>query len=416
MIRRTAIALASALLTLWAIATGTFLLMEHAPGGPLSGERRLEPAVEAANLAGLGLADLVRAPCDGLLRQLIAEDAEVEPGAAAGVVGGAGEGCTVKPGRGGTVLLALAVPGDAVRLDQPLLAVRPPLWTRYVHAMAALARLDLGVTYTSRGERTVRENLADGLPVSMAIGGLALAFATLFGIPLGLWAAARRGSLGDRLLAALSTAAVSVPAIVLGPFLMYLLAIRFRVFRPGGLEGPMDLVLPAMTLGLILAGVFQRMTRAGASSFLEGSVAFALRARGIPERRVVGVHALRHAAIPMLGYLPPAVASLLTGSVVVETVFHLPGVARYLVGAALNRDHPMVMGVVLTYSVLLVACTALADVVHPWLDPRLRAAGRSGRDGGAGSADADPASSETMRTDRVPEGDRSRTPPDGGAP
>jgi oligopeptide transport system permease protein len=375
MFRRTATALASALITLWAIATGTFLLMEHAPGGPLSGERRLEPTVEAANLARLGLAELVRSPCDGLLRQLIAEDAEVEAGGPAGVVGGAGEGCLVQPDRGGTVLLALAVPGDTVRQDQPLLAVRLPLWTRYARSMGALARMDLGVTFTSRGERTVRENLADGLPVSMAIGGLALAFAVLLGIPFGLWAAARRGSVGDRLLGALSTAAVSVPAIVLGPFLLYMLAIRFRVFRPGGLEGIQDLVLPAMTLGLILAGVLQRMTRAGASSFLEGPIAFGLRARGIPERRVVGVHALRHAAIPMLGFLPPAVASLLTGSVVVETVFHLPGVARYLVGAALNRDHPMVMGVVLTYSVLLVVCTAIADLAHPVLDPRLRPGG-----------------------------------------
>ncbi len=378
MIRRIAKVLASSLVTLWAIATGTFLLMENAPGGPLSGERRLEPAVEAANLAQMGLADLVRAPCDGTLRDVEVQGAEASPDAAAGTVDGPDGACELRPGRGGTVLLALAQAGEKVRRNQPVLAVRPSLATRYARMMGALARLDLGVTYGSRGERTVRENLADGLPVSMAVGGLALAFAMLLGVPLGLWAATRRGTWADRLLAAASTAAVSTPAIVLGPFLMYLLAIRFRVFRPGGLEGPSDLVLPALTLGLVLAAVFQRMTRAGASTFLESPVAFALRARGLRERRVVGIHALRHAAIPMLGFLPPALASLLTGSVVVETVFHLPGVARYLVGAALNRDHPMVMGVVLTYSVLLVAATALADLLHPVLDPRLRG-GRDAR-------------------------------------
>lgn len=401
MMLRTLKKLASALLTLWAIATGTFLLMEHAPGGPLSGERRLEPAVEAANLARLGLAELVRAPCDGTLAERAGEGAEVGAGETVGAIDAPGGRCEVRLQRGGTVLLVLATPGDAVRRDQPLLALRPPLWTRYLNAMGVLARLDLGVTYTSRGERTVRENLAEGLPVSMAVGGLALLIAALVGIPLGLWAAARRGSVADRLLAAASTAGVSVPTIVLGPFLLYLLAIRFRVFRPGGLDGPSDLVLPALTLALILAAVLQRMSRAGASSFLEGPVAFALRTRGIPERRLVGVHALRHAAIPMLGYLPPAVASVLTGSIVVETVFHLPGVARYLVGAALNRDHPMVLGVVLTYSVLLVACTTLADLLHPVLDPRVR---EHGSVGAGGEMDDRATGSGVPDTDVLPPG------------
>jgi oligopeptide transport system permease protein len=391
MIRRTAWAVGSALITLWAIATGTFLLMEHAPGGPAGDERRLPPSVEAANLASLGLADMVRAPCDGRVDALPGQGVRVAKGTnIAGIRGETGDGCDVAPDRGGTILLVLAEPGEMMRAGQPILAIQPSAWSRYVRSMGAIARLDLGVTYTSRGERTVRENLADGLPVSIAVGALALLIAMCLGIPAGLLAAARRGTWSDRVLSAMATAGVSVPAIVLGPFLLYAFAIRGRIFRPGGLEGPADLILPAATLGLILAGVFQRMTRAGAAGFLEGPVAWSLRTRGIRESRILGVHGLRHAAIPMLGFLPPAIASLLTGSVVVETLFNLPGVARYLVGAALNRDHPMVMGVVLTYSVLLVTLTALAEILHPILDPRLRALGTTDERADLGSGTAGP--------------------------
>ncbi|MBM4395224.1 MAG: ABC transporter permease [Deltaproteobacteria bacterium] len=329
---RAARTLLSAIVTLWAIATGTFLLMEHAPGGPESGERRLPPEVEAANLVRLGLADAVTGPC--------------------------AEG-----------------PGECTRVE------RRPMLRRYVAMLGAIATFDLGFTYTSRGERTVRENLSEGLPVSAAVGGLALLFALLAGVPLGLYAASRGGGRADRLLAALATAGVSVPAIVLGPLLLYLFAIRLRLFPVGGLDSPASLVLPSATLGLILASVLQRMTRAGAAGFLEGPVAKALAARGLPRARLLGVHALRHAAIPMLGYLPPAVAALLTGSVVIETVFDLPGIARHLIGAAVNRDHPMVMGVVLAYSTLLVALTTASELLLPVVDPRLRGPARTGDEG-----------------------------------
>lgn len=382
MIPRIARTIGSAALTMWAIATGTFLLMEHAPGGPASADRRLDPAVEAANLVRLGLAEPVVAPCSGRLGNLPEPGDPVEAGEPILHIEG-GEGtCTAEIPGSGTVLLRLADASDPVRAGQTVLMVRPGWPARYARFLVSIATLDLGVTLTSRGERTVRENLADGLPVSASVGGLALLVAFVLGIPGGLLAASRRGTWTDRVLTALATAAVSTPAIVLGPILLYLFAIRLHVFRPGGLVSPADLVLPATTLGIVLAGVIQRMTRAGAAGFLEGRPVDHLRARGLTWRRILGIHALRHAAIPALGYLPPAVASLLTGSVVVEQVFNLPGISRFLVGAALNRDHPMVLGVVLTYSLLLVACTTLAELLHPVVDPRLRT-GAGLSDGGA---------------------------------
>lgn len=360
-------------LTLWAIATGTFFLMEHAPGGPGSAERRLDPLVEASNLAHLGLADLVRAPCDGVLEAGVGEGESLPTGGEVARIRGE-RACIATAQRSGVVSLTLVRSGEAVRSGEVLAVIRPSLWVRYVRAMVSIVTLDLGVTYSSQGERTVRETLARSLPVSAAVGALALLIAAALGIPAGLLAAARQGTWLDRLLVTLATAQVSVPAIVLGPFLLYLFAVRFPICSPGGLERGSDLILPAATLGLIVAGVMQRMTRAGASGFLRGATAFHLRARGLSTWRLLGIHALRHAAIPMLGYVPPVVAGLLSGSLIVERVFQLPGLSRHLVGAALNRDYPLVMGVVLLYSAILVILTNVASWLQPVLDPRLRAA------------------------------------------
>ncbi len=371
MLIRASKAIASALLTLWAIATGTFLLIEHAPGGPASAERRLEPEVEAANLARMGLVDLLLAPCAGVLRDVPSTGTEIDAGAPAGHIDGATGGCPLVAGQGGDVQIVLAHDGQTVGAGQMVAAVQRPGIRRYLSTMASIATLDLGVTFTSRGERTVRENLAQGLPISAAVGAAALLIALLLGIPLGLIGAARAGAWPDRMLAVLATAGVSVPAIVLGPLLLYLFALRIPIFPVSGFGSTASLFLPAATLGLILASILQRMTRAGAVDFLQGPVAVSLASRGLRGRRILLVHALRHAAIPMLGYLPPAVAALLTGSIVVETVFNLPGVSHYLVGAAINRDHPMVMGVVLAYSALLVVLNTLAEVLMPIVDPRV---------------------------------------------
>lgn len=373
MFRRLAYSLLQPLVTLWAIASGTFILMEYAPGGPSSQERRLDPLTEASNLARIGLADLILAPCDGTWTPHKTVGVPLAPGEKIGHIYGP-RPCDVFSPRGGHLLLVLTKEGETVRSGQILAALRPSALLRYVRTMASLLRLDLGVTYSSRGARTVAQNIADGLPVSALVGSVALFIAMLLGIPQGLISAAKRGSALDKVLALLATAQISVPAIVLGPLLLYLLAVRHPIFSPGGLAGPSDLLLPSFTLGFILAGLLARMVRASASDFLASPVATTLYARGLTPIRVLGVHALRHATIPMLGYLPPLVASLMTGSIVVERVFNLPGVARYLIDAALSRDHPMVMGVVLLYSAILVFLTTLASALHPLVDPRLKVA------------------------------------------
>lgn len=354
MIRRILKSATAVIITLWAIATGTFLLMETAPGGPESSQKRLDPIVSAHNLAALGLVDLVHSPCDGV--------------AGIGAEIACGDRIERPPESPFSVLVEK---GQQVVKGQIVATTRPPLMVRYLKTMGRIAVFDLGITYSSGGERTVRENLADGLPVSAAVGGLALLFAIALGIPAGLIAASRRETVTDSVFQVLSTAAISLPAVVGAPLWLYLFSIKLGIFAPGGLERPVDLVLPALTLGISLSAVFQRMTRAGSVGFLNSPEAFNLTARGISTGRIVGIHALRHAAIAMLGWLPPAIAGLLTGSLVVETVFHLPGMARHLIGAALTRDYPMVMGVVLVYSLILVVATSLADAIHPVIDPRL---------------------------------------------
>lgn len=363
-------ALGSFILTLWAILTATFLLMEIVPGGPGASERPVEPLLEAANLARLGLVQLFEAPCSGIVRDVPSKGQDLLPGD--GIVIEGEVPCILTFENRAKVYEVFVEANARVRAGQKMLATKPPLLTRYAKTLAAIATLDLGVSFGTKGERTVRELLAESLPVSFACGALALVFALFLGLPLGFLAVSRQGTWIDRMLSVVSTAQVSVPAIVLGPLLLYLFAIRFQVFSPGGLERPEDLVLPALTLGLIVSGTIQKMTKAGAQAFCESEAFLNLQARGLSPWRIYGLHVLRHTAIPMLGYLPPIVANLLTGSLVVEKIFNLPGVSRHLIGAALNRDYPVVMGVVLLYSLVLLTLTTLATLLHPILDPRLR--------------------------------------------
>ena len=253
----------------------------------------------------------------------------------------------------------------AYGLDQPL----PVQYARY---LAALAHGDFGPSLKYR-DLSVRELIASGLPVSLAVGGCALLFALLLGVPLGVWAALRRGGWSDHGVMALTVLGVILPSFVTGPLLVLVFGLLLHWLPVAGWQGanPAYLVLPVITLALPLLAYIVRLTRGSLLEVLQSDYIRAARARGLGRARVIWRHALPPALLPVVSYLGPAAAFVVTGSLVVETVFALPGTGRYLVDAAINRDYPLVMGMVIVYGLITLLCNLAADLAYGWLDPRI---------------------------------------------
>jgi oligopeptide transport system permease protein len=255
---------------------------------------------------------------------------------------------------------------SAYGLDQPIHVQLG----RYVKG---LLHGDFGPSFKFR-DFTVGELIADGLPVSLALGAAALLLALAIGIPAGILAALSRGRIADRLVMAFAVAGISIPVFVAAPLLTLVFAIWLRWLPVAGwLPGrPSDLVLPVIALALPVLAFVARLMRASLLEALGTTWVRAARARGLPERVVVLRHALPAALLPVVSYAGPAAAAVLAGSLVVETLFGLPGMGRHLVQGALNRDYTLVMGMVIVYAALMIAFNLAADLVQAWLDPRTR--------------------------------------------
>jgi oligopeptide transport system permease protein len=236
-----------------------------------------------------------------------------------------------------------------------------------------LLKADLGPSSQYPG-MSVNEIIAASLPPSLVLGGLALLIAMGLGIPVGALAGARSGGLQDRAISALAAVGVSVPNFVLGALLLFVFGLSLRLLPVAGWSGPASWVLPALTLGLPMAAVVARLTRTGMIEMMEHDCIRTARAKGMPERRVVMIHALRTSLLPVVSYLGPAAAAVLTGSVVVEQIFAVPGLGTHFVNSALNRDYSLVMGTVLLYSALLIFLNLVSDLLLAALDPRIEVA------------------------------------------
>lgn len=252
----------------------------------------------------------------------------------------------------------------AYRLDAPL----------HVQYLDWLGRLvlhgDLGPTTRYPG-RTVGEIVALSLPVSLELGLAAAALAFAVGIPLGGLAALRVGGPIDRVASALTVLGVSVPRFVLAPLLVLVFALELYWLPPARWESWRHVVLPAIAAGLPTAAYLARLTRAGVLEVLSADWLRTARAKGLDERTLWLRHVLPAALVPVLPFVGPALSGLLVGSVVVERIFDVPGLGRYLVEAAQNRDYNLVLGVMLVYGALVIVCNALVDVLHALVDPRL---------------------------------------------
>jgi oligopeptide transport system permease protein len=254
----------------------------------------------------------------------------------------------------------------AYGLDRPLIA-------QYGRYLAGVSQGDLGPSFRYK-DFQVTELIASGLPLSLTIGFAAAVLAFLVGVPVGALAAWRANSLLDHSLMSLSLIAVVLPGFVVGPLLALVFGIYWPIFRVAGYEpGQWSfLVLPVITLALPVAAYVARLMRNSMQEVLRANFIRTARAKGLSTRAVFLRHALRPALIPVVSYLGPAIAFVITGSLVVESVFGLPGSGRFLVHGAIDRDYPLVMGMILVYGVVTLVCNLVADLLYGWLDPRVR--------------------------------------------
>ena len=231
--------------------------------------------------------------------------------------------------------------------------------------------IDLRGSYTYPS-RTVNEIIADKLPVSLELGLWSLVVALLLGLSLGIIAALRQNTWADYLASAVGTTGLSVPTFVLGPLCVLAFAIHAGWFSASGWSLPADRVLPSLVLGLAYAAPISRLTRGGLLEVLHQDYIRTARAKGASEARVVFKHALRGGLLPVVAYLGPATANILTGSFVIETIFQSPGLGREFVTSAFNRDYTLVLGTVVLYAALLMALNLLADIAQAWMNPKVR--------------------------------------------
>jgi oligopeptide transport system permease protein len=248
-----------------------------------------------------------------------------------------------------------------------------PLYRQFGRYLSNLAKGDFGPSFQYR-DFTVTELISSGFPVSLRLGGMAMLLALLVGVLAGTIAALRQNTITDYGVMTVAMTGISIPNFVIAPILILILAVHLNWLPAGGLGdgGLRNLLLPVFSLALPQIAYIARLTRGSMIEVLRSNFIRTARAQGLPEHTIVLRHALKPALLPVVSYLGPATAAIITGSVVIEQIFGVPGLGRYFVQGALNRDYTLVMGVVVFYGVLIIALNFIVDVVYSWLDPRVK--------------------------------------------
>ena len=282
-----------------------------------------------------------------------------------------------------TFLLMNSVPGSPFAAeDKPLppqiranleayYHLDEPLQRQYLRYMGNALRGDLGPSYLQRN-RSVNDIIRDHLPVSFQLGLLALLVAVALGIPIGVVTALKQNTWVDYLGMFVAVAGVSVPAMTLGPLLIWGFALQLELLPVARWGTWQQAVLPALTLGLGNAAIIARLTRASMLQVIHQDYIRTARSKGLRERRIMTKHALRNALIPVVTVLGPLFASLVTGSMVVEQIFAIPGLGRFFVDSVSGRDYPVIMGTTLLFALILVVSNLIVDLSYAFIDPRIR--------------------------------------------
>ncbi len=248
-----------------------------------------------------------------------------------------------------------------------------PLYQQFGRYLAGLLKGDFGPSFQYK-EYSVSELVMAGFPVSLRLGGLAMLLALLVGVSAGIIAALRQNTRTDYAVMAVSMTGISIPNFVMAPLLILLFAVVLGWLPAGGLGdgSAANLVLPVISLALPQIAYISRLTRGSMIEVLHSNFIRTARAKGLPERLVILRHAIKPALLPVVSYLGPATAAIITGSVVIEQIFGVPGLGRFFVQGALNRDYTLVLGVVIFYGVLIIVFNFLVDMIYALLDPRVK--------------------------------------------
>lgn len=265
------------------------------------------------------------------------------------------------------------IPPEIMRNIERKYHLDEPLFRQYLRYTAGVVRGDLGPSYRY-ADRSVNELIRDGLPITLQLGGLALLVAVGIGLTMGVVAALHHNTRWDYAAMAFAIVGVSIPDFVLGPLLQLFFGLKIRMLPVAGWEGWSYYLMPAFTLGSYYAASIARLTRGGMLEVLNQDYIRTARAKGLRERVIVLRHVVRGGLLPVISYLGPATAFLLSGSLVVEKLFNIPGLGRHFIQSAINRDYTVALGMVVFFSALILLCNLVVDIVYHVIDPRMRKA------------------------------------------
>lgn len=287
-----------------------------------------------------------------------------------------------------TFLLMHAIPGGPFTSEKNISAavlknieeryrLNDPLWQQYIDYLANLIRFDLGPSFKYEG-RTVNDIIRESFPVSFQLGVTSISLAILLGIPTGAIAALRQNKWQDYATMFFATVGVSVPSFVLATILIYVFAIKLG-WLPAAMWGDIEYaVLPALALAAHPTAFIARLTRSSLLEVLAQDYIKTARAKGLSSTVILYRHALKNALIPVVTYIGPMSAAILTGSFVIETIFAIPGLGRHFVTSIYNRDYTVILGVTVFYSILVIGLNLMVDLIYPLLDPRIKLDGKQG--------------------------------------
>lgn len=283
-----------------------------------------------------------------------------------------------------TFLLMHAIPGGPFTREKPLpeaiikalnekYHLDDPIWKQYLDYWKDILRGDLGPSF-QLANYTVNDLIARGFPITAKLGIVSIIFTVLIGIPMGVISALRQGKWEDYTTMFIATLGVTIPSFVLATILIYLFGVVFKIFpvSSGSLTKPIQYVLPVIALSGYSLSFIARLMRSSMLDVIRQDYIRTARAKGLSELKVIYKHALKNAIIPVITYLGPLAAGLLTGSFVIERLFSIPGMGEYFVKSVGNRDYTMIMGSTIFYSVILVVMNFIVDIIYVIVDPRIK--------------------------------------------
>ncbi len=272
---------------------------------------------------------------------------------------------------GGPFLAEKAVTPAAQAALEAKFGMDKPLGVQYLTYMGDLLHGDLGTSVKKRG-RTVNQLIATKFPVSARLGGIAILVSLLVGVPLGSIAAFRRGKALDNIIIVFSTMGIAIPSFLTSTLMMYFLSVKLKLLPSLGLKGPSSYIMPVIALSLYPTCYIARLMRSSMLDVIGQDYMRTARAKGVSVFRSISKHALRNAILPVVTYVGPLIASLMTGSFIIEKIFTIPGLGHEFVGAITSRDYPLIMGTTIFLAVFVIFMNVLVDIVYAFVDPRIK--------------------------------------------